>query len=149
MNKRLAVSIAAAAVCALCRSASATSVAERPAYFVEWLGSSGTQKIDTEYVFTTDPRVETTMMLTSNADKDVAGTPTANASCFIIDYKDSAKTLYYRYHASGYATVTYPASILNQWVEVAWGSEVRHNGTLLKTLATQNFSVNKAKFYLF
>jgi hypothetical protein len=121
----------------------------RPAYYVEWLGSSGTQKIDTEYVFKTDPRVETTMMLTSNADKDVAGTTTANASCFIIDYKDSAKTLYYRYHASGYTSVTYPASILNQWVEVVWGSEVRHNGTLLKTFATQNFSDNTAKFYLF
>ena len=149
MNKRLAVSIAAAAACALCRSVSATSVAERPAYFVEWLGSSGTQKIDTEYVFTTDPRVETTMMLTSNADRDVAGTSTANASCFIIDYNDAGKIIYYRYHAASYTAVTYPASILNQWVEAVWGSEVRHNGTVLKPLATQNFSDNTASFQLF
>ena len=33
--------LAATAVCAFCTGASAPSVAERPAYFVEWLGSIG------------------------------------------------------------------------------------------------------------
>lgn len=103
--------LATAVVCAFCTGSSAATVDERPAYYVEWLGASGTQNLDTEYVFKTDPRVETTMMLLSGADKDVAGTPAANSSCFIIDYKDSAKTIYYRYHASGYTAVSYPDSI--------------------------------------
>ncbi len=141
--------LAAAAVCAFCTGVSAATVDERPAYYVEWLGASGTQNLDTEYVFKTDPRVETTMMLLSNADKDVAGMPAANASCFIIDYKDSAKTIYYRYHASGSTAISYPDSILNQWADVVWGSEVRQNGMLLKTFATQNFSDNTASFHLF
>ena len=147
---RISLCIVHSALCiALAATAARAAVSERPAYFVEWLGGDGNQKLDTEYVFKTDPRVETTMMLLSNADKDVAGMPAANASCFIIDYKDSGKIIYYRYHASGYTAVNYSANIQNQWVDVVWGSEVRHNGTLLKSFTTQNFSDNTAKFYLF
>jgi autotransporter-associated beta strand protein len=89
------------------------------------------------------------MMLLSNADKDVAGTPSANASCFIIDYKDSGKIIYYRYHNGSYTAVNYPASILNQWVDVVWGSNVCHNGSVLKSFAPKNFSDNTATFRLF
>ena len=149
MKSLRTTTIIAAAAFALCRSAYATHVDERPAYFVEWLGGDGNQQLDTEYVFKVSPRVETSMMLLSNADKDVAGTPTANASCFIIDYKDAGKIIYYRYHNKDYTSVTYPSSILNQWVDVSWGSNVCHNGTVLKPFAPKDFSDNTATFRLF
>ena len=66
-----ALTLALAAVFSLCPPAGATTVNEPPAYFVEWLGGDGNQQLDTEYIFKTDPRVETTMMLLSTADNDV------------------------------------------------------------------------------
>ena len=124
-------------------------VDEFPDHFVEWLGATGSQQIDTGYVFKTDPRVETTMMLTSGGDKDIMGTSAANDSCFIIDYKDSVKTIYYRYHASGSTQVKYTDSIVNKWVDVSFGSSISYDGSKLYVTPTADFSDNTSSFYLF
>ena len=143
-------SFAAAVAAALCSTIAVGAVIDaKPDHFVEWLGSDGNQQIDTGYVFKTDPRVETTMMLLSDGDKDVAGMPGTSATCFIVDYKDSAKLIYYRYGATGSTNVTYPESIVDSWVDVVWGKTVSHNGVELATMPDKVFSSNTAKFFIF
>jgi len=65
---------------------------------VEWLDNGGTAYINTEYIFKTKPRVVTNCMINNGMDRDLFGTSSVSASCFIFDlWLGGAIWLYYRY----------------------------------------------------
>jgi len=116
---------------------------------LEYLESTGSQYIDTEYVFTTLPRVETRAMLKTASDFDVAGTAhaAAAAGCFLVDYAGSK--FYYRYGNVNYKTGTSSVALKDNWVDYVWTTNLIHNGIVQATETTYDFSGNTQHFYLF
>ena len=100
LGKHLSL-FAAATLLALCQTASATHVDERPAYFVEWIHGNGTPQLDTEYVFKAEPRIEASLALMSNtraytfvAGSAVSGTPYLTVNYCVADLKGVQHTYY-------------------------------------------------------
>ena len=120
-------------------------------YFrVEWLQSKGSTSIfDTGYVFTNKPLVKTTAMIRTNGDGDVAGTAVAAGGCFIVDYFDQQKKVYYRYSTANSVGMVYTKSVVNRWVDYEWGETVKHDGEVIGTVSSYNFATNKQPFRLF
>ena len=117
---------------------------------VEYLTSVGAGSVfDTGYVFTNKPLVKTTAMILSNGDADIAGTAVAQGGCFIVDYWDARKTLYYRYSSSGSTAMGYTESVLNRWVDYEWGETIKHDGVLVGSVPSYDFSSNTQTFQLF
>ena len=124
-----------------------------------YIGSTTAQQyIDTEYVFTSKPAVVARMMMMNNADTDYLGMPEAKDGCFIVDYHDGGRKLYYRYATSSYIMVSgtgiiYPTSLQNAWVDCAWSNVVWHGTDQLYTVPDDvwqgKFAQNKQTFHLF
>ena len=148
MNKLGKVAVALAMVFSV---GAATAGADEPDYYLEWLGSQSNpqQEIDTGVVFTNQPRVVATMMKMNSADCDQMGTKTA---WFDINY--SSTSLWYRYGSSGTTATDYSPgfdSIVNQWIDFDFSTNVYHNGTKVRHVkdGAWSFKDNKQSFYLF
>ena len=117
---------------------------------VEWLQSKGTSSVfDTGYVFTNKPLVKTTALIRSTGDGDVAGTAVAQAGCFIVDYFDQQRKVYYRYSTGNSVGLNYAESVYNRWIDFEWGATVKHDGVVVGTVSSYDFSANEQTFRLF
>ena len=154
MKSLRATTILAAAAFALCQSAYANHLDERPSYFVEWIEGNGYQQLDTEYVFKVSPRVEARVEITSNARyyRFVAGNAVSGSPYFTVNYcVADLKGVQHTY----YANETYKGGLssygfnTNVWFDATWGSVYKHNGTTLKSYPLCDFSANTQTFCLF
>ena len=154
MSYRKTTFAIAAALCALCQSASANHLDERPSYFVEWIEGNGYQQLDTEYVFKVSPRVEARVEITSNARyyRFVAGNAVSGSPYFTVNYcVADLKGVQHTY----YANETYKGGLssygfnTNVWFDATWGSVYKHNGTTRKSYPLCDFSANTQTFCLF
>ena len=123
--------------------------AVEPDAYYEWLGSqaNAAQSINTEYVFTNQPRVVAVMMKMNEADCDQAGTPSA---FFNINYVKTS--IYYRY-GSGSANLSnakaFP-TVVGNWVECVWTTNLVHDGVCYGTVNNPpSFKNNTQQFWLF
>ena len=112
---------------------------------VLYIESTGTQYIDTGYVFKEKPKIEGKMMITSVADLDIMGTPSATTGCFIIDFTSSK--IYYRYSSSS-STVIQNAIHTDTWYDFEFSDSVKVNDVVKGTISTYNFSNNNQTFYI-
>ena len=127
-----------------------------------YIGStSANQYINTKYVFTNKPAVVAHAMMTANNDTDFLGMPTAKDGCFIIDYADGNKKLYYRYSTSGYFAfgaggIDYSqkgGAVQNRWIDFGWSNVVWHGSEKIYEVADSDwqgrFAQNTQEFHLF
>ena len=112
---------------------------------LEYIESSGTQYLDTEYVFKNKPKVTGDIMITSGGDRDIMGTPIAKAGCFIIDF--SGGTLYYRYSSSSFTRIGAGTQI-NNWHNIEFSDKVIVDGVEKGTIASYDFSSNTQSFLI-
>ena len=115
---------------------------------LEYIESTGTQYIDTGYVYKTAPKVETDIYITTTNDKDILGTAEANSSCFIVDYYIGGKTVYARYGQSSAATYTTNVQ-QGIWTNVSYSSTWIENNEIKYTKTGYNFSANTKSIRLF
>lgn len=113
---------------------------------VEYLESSGTQYIDTGYVFKTKPLVRTNVFIMTTSDLDIMGTASAVAGCFIVDYAN--ESIYYRYGSSSSVKATSLVGA-GEWIEAEYGPQLIENGDIRMTVSTWDFSGNSQPFMLF
>lgn len=112
---------------------------------LEYIESTGTQYIDTEYVFKNKPKVVGDIMITSGSDKDIMGTPIAKAGCFIIDFKGAR--LYYRYSSTSYTNISTGIQV-NQWYNMEFSDKVIVDGVRKGAIASYDFSSNTQSFLI-
>lgn len=112
---------------------------------VEYIENTGTQYIDTEYVFKTKPKVTGEIMVNSKNDMDLMGTSTVAKDCFIINYEKL--DIYYRYSNSSY-TLFKTNIDANQWYNVEFSDKIIINGIEKGTINSFDFSSNTQSFLI-
>ena len=112
---------------------------------LEYIGSTGTQYIDTEYVFKNKPKVTGDIMVTSGYDRDIMGTPLNIPGCFIIDFSNT--TLYYRYSSTSFTQMNTRAQV-NNWYNMEFSDKVIVDGVEKGTIANYDFSSNTQSFLI-
>lgn len=123
---------------------------QKPGYHrLAYLESTGTQFIDTGYVFKSKPRVEARIWLTSDADRDIMGTAKADPGCFVIDYRDVGPNIYYRYSSTSSKNINYGTKIQGVWTDCAWDNQVWHDESLKGSVDSWDFSANAQTFRIF
>ena len=116
---------------------------------LEYIECTGTQFINTNYIIKTLPKIEADVMITSEQDKDIIGTPFAQEGCFIIDYTRGGQSIYYRYGTSAPLYDNNMPSLYNVWTHCEWGQNVYYNGNLVLTVSSPgNFSSNNETLYI-
>lgn len=116
---------------------------------VEYIETTGTQYINTGYVIKTKPKIETEIMLRTTEDRDIMGTPSAENGCFIIDYSDAQKSIWYRYSTSSAKILSYTTAIANVWTKTVWGQDIYHEDKKIGSANTGwDFSTNTKSFYI-
>lgn len=126
--------------------------AQKPGYHrLAYLESTGTQFIDTGYVFKNHPKVEARVMVTDNQDRDIMGTAKADPGCFIIDYKNGSNISYYRYSSTSSQPISWsaPEKGIGTWKDCSWSDEVWHGDLKMGTVASYDFSANTQTFRIF
>jgi len=112
---------------------------------VEYIENTGTQYIDTEYVFKTKPKVTGEIMVNSKNDMDLMGTSIATEGCFLINYENL--DIYYRY--SNRAYTLFKTNIdANQWYNVEFSDKIIINGIEKGTINSFDFSSNTQSFLI-
>ena len=114
-----------------------------------YLESTGTQFIDTGYVFKSKPRVEARVWLTSDGDRDIMGTAKADPGCFVIDYRDVGPNIYYRYSSTSSKNINYGTKIQGVWTDCFWDNQVWHGESLKGSVDSWDFSANTQTFRIF
>jgi hypothetical protein len=119
---------------------------------VEWLDNGGTAYINTEYIFKTKPRVVTNCMINNGVDRDLFGTSTVDASCFIFNpaLNSGGVWLYYRYGSTSplYAAASKPS--VGQKMHIDASDKVYIDDALILTrTGTYDFSQNSTSCRIF
>lgn len=112
---------------------------------LEYIESTGTQYIDTEYVFKNKPKVVGDIMVTLGIDRDIMGTPIAKAGCFIIDFYNNL--LYYRYSSTSSTQMDTGIQIGN-WYNMEFSNKVIVDGVEKGTISSYDFSSNTQSFLI-
>ena len=111
--------------------------------------STGSQYIDTEYVYKTSPKIESYYSLDSKDDRDIFGVDSASATCFIVDF-GVYNMLYYRYGSSSYTSVHGVSRANNGFFKWSFSKDVFCNDKLILSLSgNYNFADNSKSIYLF
>ena len=119
-------------------------------YFqVNYLESTGSQIINTNYVYKTKPKIDAEICITSSEDLDIFGTTSTSSTCFIVDFAfGKNNTVFARY--SSETSSSYTTSLKqNEWAEVSYGSEWIENGVTKKTFTSYDFSSNTQSIMIF
>lgn len=112
---------------------------------VEYVETTGSGYIDTEYVFKNKPKVVGEIMITSSGDLDIMGNDNAKTGCFIIDFAGS--TLFYRYSSSSSIGLNTNIEI-NKWYDFEFSDKVKVNDMEKYTVNSYDFSNNDQTFYI-
>ena len=112
---------------------------------LQYIETTGTQYIDTGYVFKNKPKVAGKIMIMSDADADIMGTPIAKAGCFIIDFNNAI--LYYRYSSTSSTQMNTGIQIGN-WYNMEFSNKVIVDGVEKGTISSYDFSSNTQSFLI-
>ena len=112
---------------------------------LDYIESSGTQYIDTEYVFKTKPKIVGDIMITSGGDLDIMGNVESKPGCFIIGFPGS--TLYYRYSSSSRTDISTGLQI-NNWYNFEFSNKVIVDGIEKGSVDSYDFSNNTQSFLI-
>ena len=112
---------------------------------VEYIESTGTQYIDTEYVFKNKPKITGDIMIISGTDRDIMGNTTAKTGCFIIDF--AGGTLYYRYSSSSLTRIGAGTQV-NKWHNLEFSDKVIVDGVEKGAITSYDFSSNTQSFLI-
>ena len=125
---------------------------------VEWVNGVGCN-IDLNYVPTVEPRVVSSLAITSTNDKDLMGFPSNTYPSFIVDVyirgSDLATSWYNRYGATSRYSFDFqfdynPAAQAQIHPNLfEFGSTVRVDGTTYATISGVDWSSNTQSFHLF
>lgn len=110
-----------------------------------YIESTGTQYIDTGYVFKNKPKVVGKIMITNNVDADIMGTPIAKAGCFIINFDHGG--LYYRYSSTSFTQMNTGIQVKN-WYNFEFSDKVIVDGVEKGTISSYDFSSNTQSFLI-
>ena len=112
---------------------------------LQYIESTGTQYIDTGYVFKNKPKVTGDIMIKSSYDRDIMGNSTSKAGCFIIDF--ASNNLYYRYSSTSYKKIDTGIQIGN-WYNMEFSNKVIVDGVEKGTISSYDFSSNTQSFLI-
>ena len=115
---------------------------------VEYIESTGTQYIDTEYIPVLSPILRMKIRVTDKQDRDIAGFVSNAYPSFIIDSAPAQSRWYNRYGNTAAYGVN-PGPVIGQIQEWEWGKEVKFNENLVRTNAECDWSSNTQKMNIF
>ena len=109
---------------------------------LEYIESTGTQYVDTDFVPSDSPRIELDMMVLDDGDVDVFGTATSTAPCWILNFDtDNGGTIYYRYYSSSYKSYSYASNgLVNRRANYSVGQTLAIDGTTYLAMTEYDFS---------
>ena len=112
---------------------------------LEYIESTGTQYINTGYIFKNKPKIVGEIMLMSALDRDIMGTSSANNGCFIMDFLVS--NLYYRYSTPSYKIINTGIK-LYEWNTFEFSDKVKVNDKEILSVLEYNFLNNNQSFLI-
>ena len=112
---------------------------------LQYIETTGTQYIDTGYVFKNKPKVVGDIMVTLSNDRDIMGTPLNIPGCFIIDFFGAG--LYYRYSSTSSTQMNTGIQIGN-WYNMEFSNKVIVDGVEKGTISSYDFSSNTQSFLI-
>ena len=113
---------------------------------IEYLQSSGTQYINTNYICSVNPLIKTRMKIDSQSDRDIFGFINNVYPSFIVDC--GSTRWYNRFGLTGYSVVIYEHGFTaHDW---EFGQTFKADGDIIQTYSTDiDWSLNKQHMYLF
>ena len=113
---------------------------------VEYIECTGSQYIDTEYVFKNHPKVVGEIRISSTANGDIMGNPIANSSCFIVN-SDNGR-IYYRYSSSSHNNKIVSGINTENWYKFEFSDTIKMNGNEVLSVDSYDFSNNTQTFFI-
>ena len=112
---------------------------------LQYIESTGTQYIDTGYMFKSKPKVTGDIMIMISNDRDIMGNSTSKAGCFIIDF--ASNNLYYRYSSTSYKKIDTGIQKSN-WYNFEFSDKVIVDGVEKVSVNSYDFSNNDQSFLI-
>ena len=124
---------------------STTPIIPKQYEMIQYIECTGTQYIDTGYVFKDKPKVVGKIMVSSTVDSDIMGTASATNGCFIINF--DSNRIFYRYSSSSATRMNHGIDTY-KWYDFEFSDSVIIDGTTKATVETYDFSSNNQSFLI-
>lgn len=110
---------------------------------VDYIESNGTQYIDTGYIITNTPKIETDILITDSNNRDIFGMSSKTDNVLILNCENN--NFYTRYGTYTSKTINV-SDLISTWMHISYSEKIYINNELKTTFTSYSFSTNTDTF---